>query len=50
MERYQKLLSEHFLNSDIKKIIYGDDVIEFRITTMMRKIIDKVKKPPEIIY
>ena len=40
-----KVTFRTFLNSDIKKIIYGDDVIEFRITTMMRKIIDKVKKP-----
>ena len=34
-----------FLNSNIKKIIYGEDVIEFRITTMMEKIIAKVMKP-----
>lgn len=34
-----------FLNSNIKKIIYGEDVIDFRITTMMEKIIAKVMKP-----
>ena len=34
-----------FLNGDIKKIIYGEDVIDFRITTMMEKIIGKVEKP-----
>ena len=34
-----------FLNGDIKKIIYGEDVIDFRITTMMKKIIEIVVKP-----
>jgi len=40
-----KVTFRTFLNGDIKKIIYGEDVIDFRITTMMKKIIDKVAKP-----
>ena len=40
-----KVTFRTFLDSDIKKIIYGDDVIDFRITTMMKKMVKKVEKP-----